>query len=162
MVKSRRFTVVVAVILVVAGVIAYPHVHAWLTDDAKVIRPGGLLATDYRALPKRPGDRMLGEVKVFDKWSIAGATANFSSTSSDSDIFDYYSDMLRSRGWEMLPRNPSRREIRFCKGGISAIVQIEDNGQKIYYFGIVSQSQKQAWDYCPLPAERANVSADQG
>lgn len=153
--KAGRFPAVVAVIVVVAVVVAYPHIHTWLTDDAKVIRPSGFLATDYRTLPKRPGDRMLGEMKVFDKWSIAGATANFSSTSSDSNIFDYYSDMLRSRGWEMLPRNPSRREIRFCKDGISAIVQIEDKGQKIYYFGIVSQGQKQAWDYCPLPADRS-------
>ncbi|MDF3983955.1 hypothetical protein [Luteibacter sahnii] len=143
--KALGFLGIVAVLLAIA---AYPSVHAWLIDDTKIVVPGGRLAAQWSAIPKRPGDNMVGTLSVFDKLSLAGAGANFESSATDEEIFSFYTAQLRALGWLLQPKISGRREIQFCKDGIGAIVQIDENPGKTYYFGLESGNQKRSLNYC--------------
>ena len=148
-VKSSNVLVVLGVMLGTAAVFSYPHIHAWLIDDGKVVVPAGRLATAWATIPKRPGDAMMEKMRVFDKLSLTGAGANFESAASDKDIFDFYTAQLRSLGWTLQPQVASRREIQFCKNGVGAIIHIDEDQRKTYYFGLVSENQRRSLNYCP-------------
>jgi hypothetical protein len=154
--KALGFLGVAAVLLAIA---AYPSVHAWLIDDTKIVVPGGRLAAEWSAIPKRPGDKMVESPKVFDKLSLAGAGANFDSSATDEEIFEFYTSELRTLGWSPQPKISGRREIQFCKDGVGAIVQIEENPGKTYYFGLESGNQKRSLNYCWGPGGSQDTGA---
>jgi hypothetical protein len=83
---------------VLMAVVAYAHVHGWLIDDTKGVVPGGRLASEWSAIPKRPGDSMVESPRIFDKLSLAGAGASFDSSATDEEIFAFYTAELRTLG----------------------------------------------------------------
>jgi hypothetical protein len=151
--KPGTIALVSGISLIVCAVIAYPRIHAWLTDDDKVVVPGGRLAAEWRIIPKKPGDSQVDAERVFDKGSSAGAGANFRTDGSDDEVFRYFEAELGSQGWVAQPSSPSRHELQFCKQGTGAIVQINTGDPKTYYFGLVSENQRRSLNYCPAPSK---------
>ncbi|WP_153066717.1 hypothetical protein [Xanthomonas arboricola] len=105
------------------------------------------LARQFEKFPLEKNSRLISK-EGLDKGPITSFSAHVASNSINRDVLNYYEEKSLEMGWQRALKND--KELKFCKSGISLIVQMmpSESGSK-YYFGLTWVLYKNHPAFCP-------------
>lgn len=150
-IKQKSLYILSAIIVVGLALIGRDRITASMSDSKQKKSPQ-VLMRDFSEVPIPKDDRWSGSPDTFDKGVIEGVTTHILSARQPSEVVSYYSKELPSLGWRLSddPMPPDRTKVKFCRDGVSLIVDASSSGSGTnYYLGVVWTSFQHGSSYCP-------------
>ena len=111
------------------------------------------LQENLKGITIHEGDRWVDGPTSFDKNSLVVLRGYLHSQLNPSQTIEFYRKSTPRSGWEEadIEASVGYKALKFCRGGVSLIIESRDEDRGDYYFRLAWTSDKTSDSYCPKP-----------